>query len=95
MNLKYYAQHPRCRLVVSGEAKLLPPSFAYAYIEHGPGITSKGKRACADMERIYAAAGNSDKILALIMAALEAIAATFCIHTSELKSVVGDSPART
>ena len=29
MNLKYYAQHPRCRLVVSGEAKLLP-SFAYA-----------------------------------------------------------------
>ena len=92
IKLKYYAAHP-C-FVVSGEAKLLP-SFAYAYIEHGPGITSKGKRACADMERIYAAAGNSDKILALIMAALEAIAATFCIHTSELKSVVGDSPART
>ena len=70
---------------MSGQAKLLP-SFAYAYIEHGPGIKSKGKRACADMERIYAATGNRDKILALIKAALEAIAATFFIHTSELQS---------
>ena len=82
MNLKYYAQYPR--LIVSGEAKLLP-SFAYAYIEHGPGIKSKGKRACADMERIFAAADNCDKILALITAALEVIAAKF-IHTSELQS---------
>jgi len=73
------------RLVVSGEATLLP-SFAYAYVEHGPGMKSKGKRACADMERIYAAAGNCDKILALITAALEAIAATFYWHTSELQS---------
>ena len=82
-NLKYYAQHPR--LVVSGDAALLP-SFTYAYIEHRPGIKSKGKRACADMERIYAAAGNCDKILTLIKAALEAIAATFHSHTSELQS---------
>ena len=81
-NLKYYAPHPR--FVGSGEAKLLP-SFAYAYIEHGPGIKSKGKRACADMERIFAAADNCDKILALITAALEVIAAKF-IHTSELQS---------
>ena len=87
MNLKYYAQHPRCRLVVSGEAKLLPPSFAYAYIEHGSGIKSKGKRACADMERINAAAGNCDKILTLIKAALEAIAdSTLYRPTSELQS---------
>ena len=88
MNLKYYARHPRCRLVVSGEAKLLP-SFAYAYIEHGPGIKSKGKRACADMERINAAAGNCDKILTLIKAALEAIAdSTLSVYriTSELQS---------
>ena len=70
---------------MSGEATLLP-SFAYAYLEHGPGIKSKGKRAYADMKRIYAAAGNCDKILALITAALEAIAATLCIHTSELQS---------
>ena len=82
-NLNYYAGHPR--LVVSGEATLLP-SFAYAYLEHGPGIKSKGKRACADMKRIYAAAGNCDKILTLIKAALEAIAATFLSHTSELQS---------
>ena len=81
-NLKYYAEFPR--LVVSGEATLLP-SFAYAYLEHGPGIKSKGKRAYADMKRIYAAAGNCDKILALITAALEAIAATFHSHTSELQ----------
>ena len=81
-NLKYYAPHPR--FVGSGEAKLLP-SFAYAYIEHGPGIKSKSKRACADMERIFAAADNCDKILALITAALEVIAAKF-IHTSELQS---------
>ena len=89
MNLKYYAQHPRCRLVVSGEAKLLPPSFAYAYIEHGSGIKSKGKSACADMERINAAAGNCDKILTLIKAALEAIAdSTLSVYriTSELQS---------
>jgi len=88
MNLKYYAQHPRCRLVVSGEAKLLP-SFAYAYIEHGSGIKSKEKRACADMERINAAAGNCDKILTLIKAALEAIAdSTLSVYriTSELQS---------
>ena len=38
------------------------------------------------MERIYAATGNRDKILALIKAALEAIAATFYCHTSELQS---------
>ena len=38
------------------------------------------------MERIDAAAGNCDKILALITAALETIAATFFIHTSELQS---------
>ena len=38
------------------------------------------------MERIYAAAGNYDKILALITAALEAIAATLFFHTSELQS---------
>ena len=82
-NLKYYAEFPR--LVVSGEATLLP-SFAYAYIERGPGMKSKGKRACADLERIYAAAGNCDKILALITAAIEAIAATFHSHTSELQS---------
>ena len=64
------------------------PSFAYAYLEHGPGIKSKGKRACADMKRIYGAAGNCDKILALITAALEAIAATFNSHshTSEMQS---------
>ena len=49
-------------------------------------MKSKGKRACADMERIYAAAGNCDKILALITAAIEAIAATFHSHTSELQS---------
>ena len=87
MNLKYCAQHPR--LVVSGEAKLLPPSFAYAYIEHGSGIKSKGKRACADMERINAAAGNCDKILTLIKAALEAIAdSTLSVYriTSEVQS---------
>jgi hypothetical protein len=83
IKLKYYAAHPR--FVVSGEAKLLP-SYEYAYIEHGPGIKSKGKRAFADMERIHAAAGNCDKILALITAALEAIAATFYCHTSELQS---------
>ena len=89
MNLKFYAQHPRCRLVVSGEAKLLP-SFASAYIEHGPGIKSKGKRACADMERINAAAGNCDKILTSIEAALEAIAdsalSVYRPNTSELQS---------
>ena len=88
MNLKYYAQHPRCRLVVSGEAKLLP-SFAYAYIEHGSGIKSKEKRACADMERINAAAGNCDKILTSIEAALEAIAdSALSVYrpTSELQS---------
>ena len=82
-NLNYYARHPR--LVVSGEATLLP-SFAYAYVEHRPGIKSKGKRACADLERIYAAAGNCDKILALITAALEKIASTLHSHTSELQS---------
>ena len=38
MSLKYYAQQPR--LVVSGEDKLLPP-FAYAFIEHGPGISRR------------------------------------------------------
>jgi len=81
-NLKYYAEFPR--LVVSGEATLLP-SFAYAYLEHGPGIKSKGKRAYADMKRIYAAAGNCDKILTLITAALEKIAATLHSHTSELQ----------
>ena len=81
-NLKYYAEFPR--LVVSGEATLLP-SFAYAYLEHGPGIKSKGKRACADLERIYAAAGNCDKITALITAALEKIADTLHSHTAELK----------
>ena len=37
------------------------------------------------MERIFAAADNCDKILALITAALEVIAAKF-IHTSELQS---------
>ena len=47
--LKYYAQRPR--LVMSGDVELLP-SFKYTYVEHGPGIKSKGKRACADMERI-------------------------------------------
>ena len=72
-------------MVVSGDAELLP-SFTYAYIEYGPSIKSKGKRACADMERIYAATGNCDRILALITAALEAIAATLFIHTSELQS---------
>ena len=82
-NLNYYAEHPR--LVVSGEATLLP-SFAYAYLERGPGIKSKGKRACADMKRIYAAAGNCDKILALITAALKKIASTLHSHTSELQS---------
>jgi len=81
-NLNYYARHPR--LVVSGEATLLP-SFAYAYVEHGPGMKSKGKRACADLERIYAAAGNNDKTMALITAALEKIASTLHIHTSELQ----------
>ena len=70
---------------MSGDAELLP-SFTYAYIEYGPSIKSKGKRACADMERIYAATGNCDRILALITAALEAIAATLFIHTSELQS---------
>ena len=55
----------------------------------------KGKRACADLERIYAAAGNCDKISALITAALEKIASTLHSHTSELQSGVGDSPART
>ena len=70
---------------MSGEATLLP-SFAYAYLEHGPGIKSKGKRACADLERIYAAAGNCDQILALITAALEKIADTLHSHTSELQS---------
>ena len=70
---------------MSGEATLLP-SFAYAYLEPGPGIKSKGKRACADMKRIYAAAGNCDKILALITAALEKIASTLHSHTSELQS---------
>tara|TARA_B100000513_G_scaffold117106_1_gene51406 strand:- start:167 stop:307 length:141 start_codon:yes stop_codon:yes gene_type:complete len=46
------------------------------------------------MERIDAAAGNCDKILALITAALETIAATFFI-TPRSSSLVGDSPART
>ena len=86
IKLKYYAAHP-C-FVVSGEAKLLP-SFAYAYIEHGSGIKSKEKRACADMERINAAAGNCDKILTSIEAALEAIAdSALSVYrpTSELQS---------
>ena len=81
-NLKYYAEYPR--LVVSGEATLLP-SFGYAYVEHAPGMRSKGKRACADLERIYAAAGNDDKIMALITAALQEIASTLHRHTSELQ----------
>ena len=38
------------------------------------------------MERINAAAGNCDKILTLIKAALEAIADTLYSHTSELRS---------
>ena len=38
------------------------------------------------MKRIYAAAGNCDKILALITAALEKIADTLHRHTSELQS---------
>jgi len=80
-NLNYYARHPR--LVVSGEATLLP-SFAYAYVEHRPGMKSKGKRACADLERSYAAAGNNDKTIALITAALEKIASLHS-HTSELQ----------
>ena len=37
------------------------------------------------MERIYAAAGNDDKIMALITAALEKIASTLRSHTSELQ----------
>jgi len=85
-NLNYYARHPR--LVVSGEATLLP-SFAYAYVEHGPGMKSKGNRTCADLERIYAAAGNDDKIMALITAALEKIASTLHSHTSELQCAGG------
>ena len=48
-------------------------------------MKSKGKRACADLERIYAAAGNNDKTMALITAALEKIASTLHIHTSELQ----------
>ena len=81
-------------MVVSGDAALLP-SFTYAYIEYGPSIKSKGKRACADMERIYAATGNCDRNLALITAALAAIAATLFIHTSELQSggrFAGENP---
>ena len=71
---------------MSGDAELLP-SFTYAYIEYGSSIKSKGKRACADMKRINAAAGHCDKILTLIKAALEAIAdITLYRPTSELQS---------
>ena len=52
-------------------------------------MKSKGKRACADLERIYAAAGNDDKIMALITAALEKIASTLHSHTSELQCAGG------
>jgi hypothetical protein len=77
-----YAATPR--LVVTGQAKLLP-SFPYAYVTHEAGFKSKGARGGADMERIYEVAISCELILELITAALTAIAVEFESHTRELQ----------
>jgi hypothetical protein len=58
-----YAETPR--LVATGQATLLP-SFPHFYVTHGEGLSSKGKRAKADMERIYEVAIECERILELI-----------------------------
>lgn len=80
--LLIYAETPR--LVVTGQAKLLP-SYPYAYVTHKKGLKTKGSRAAADMERIYETAISCERILELITAALKAIAETFFDPTRELQ----------
>jgi hypothetical protein len=68
-----YAETPR--LVATGQATLLP-SFPYCYVTHEAGLGSKGRRAAADMKRIYEVVISCERILELITAALKAIATT-------------------
>ena len=82
VQLLVYAETPR--LVATGQATLLP-SFPHCYVTHEAGLKSKGRRAHADMKRIYEVAITCERILELITAALKAIAATFFEHTRELQ----------
>jgi hypothetical protein len=80
--LIFYADTPR--LVVTGQATLLP-SFPYCYVTHAAGLKTKGKRAAADMKRIYEVAISCERILELVSAGIKAIAAEFHHHTLELQ----------
>ena len=80
--LLMYAETPR--LVATGQATLLP-SFPYCYVTHEAGLKSKGKRAHADMKRIYEVAISCERILELITAGIKAIAEEFFSHTREFQ----------